>query len=144
MEAGVESQSPNSFMQTNTRLADFLSLVFIFSLTTASLSSAKQMPPPEGATGPTGATGPRGATGATGPTGSRGPAGTIGPTGATGAQGSTGATGSSGSPGANGSTGVTGATGATGTSGATGVLALRAQRAGQVLPVFQTTLISTP
>ncbi len=104
-------------MQINSRLAQLFSFVFIFSLITAGVSSAKQMLPPEGPTGPTGATGPRGATGATGPTGSRGPAGVTGHTGAT---GSTGATGASGIPGANGSTGATGATGATGTSGATG------------------------
>ena len=110
-------------MQLNRRLAHLLSFIFVFSLMTASVSSAKQMPPPEGATGPTGATGPRGATGATGPTGSRGPTGVTGHTGPTGVTGSTGATGPagpSGNPGANGSTGATGATGPTGTSGATG------------------------
>jgi hypothetical protein len=110
-------------MQLNRRLAHLLSFIFIFSLMTASVSSAKQMPPPEGPTGPTGATGPRGATGATGPTGSRGPAGVTGATGVTGSTGASGATGNpglNGSTGATGATGITGATGATGTSGATG------------------------
>jgi BclA-like protein/collagen triple helix repeat protein len=110
-------------MELNRRLARLLSLVFIFSLATAGVSLARQLPPPGGSTGPTGATGPRGATGATGPRGSQGPAGATGNTGATGMQGSTGATGpagASGNPGIAGATGATGATGINGTTGSTG------------------------
>ncbi len=108
-------------MQSNRRLAQLFSLVFIFSLMMASVSSAAQKPPPEGPTGPTGATGPRGVTGATGPTGSRGPAGVTGPTGPSGAPGATGATGSTGATGATGATGTSGATGTTGATGGTGL-----------------------
>jgi hypothetical protein len=110
-------------MQLNSRLAQLLSLLFIFGLTPASVSSAKQSPPPGGPTGPTGATGPQGATGPIGPTGPRGSSGATGTAGATGAQGPTGPTGAagpSGNPGAKGSTGATGATGSSGANGSTG------------------------
>jgi hypothetical protein len=111
---------PKISMRITSRLPYLLSFLFVLALMMPGASSAKQMPPPVGATGPTGATGatgPRGATGPAGPTGSRGPAG---PAGATGATGATGPTGPSGDPGANGSTGATGATGAPGSVGSTG------------------------
>ena len=108
-------------MQINSRLAHLLSLVFIFSMMTASVSSAKQMPPPEGATGPTGATGPAGSRGPAGVTGPIGPSGAPGSSGAAGLTGATGATGAAGIAGATGATGAAGIAGATGATGAAGI-----------------------
>ena len=103
---GEQFGNSGIFMQSKRRLAHLISVIFIFSQMTASVSFAAQKPPPEGPTGPTGATGPRGATGVTGATGP------IGPSGARGSTGATGPAGPSGNPGATGATGVTGATGA--------------------------------
>src|SRR5581483_302911 len=119
-------------------LVRLISLVFVFGAMTPVVTSARQMPPPTGATGPTGptgATGPRGSTGPTGPTGLRGATGATGNTGATGAQGATGATGPSGAngiAGATGATGSTGATGATGLAGATGPTGATGQGTGLI------------
>ena len=120
-------------------LVRLFSLGLIFGVMMPSVSSAKQMPPPEGATGPTGATGatgPRGATGPAGPTGARGPAGVTGPIGPSGANGATGATGPSGANGIAGATGATGATGSAGPSGiagATGVTGATGQGTGLIV-----------
>ena len=69
------------------KLPQLLALVFALCTMMASVSSAKQKPPPVGPTGPTGPTG------ATGPQGSAGPQGSPGVTGPTGVTGATGATG---------------------------------------------------
>ena len=118
------------------QLVRLVSLGLILGVMMPSVSSAKQMPPPEGATGPTGATGPRGATGPAGPTGTRGPAGVTGPIGPSGANGATGATGPSGANGIAGATGATGATGSAGPSGlvgATGATGATGQGTGLIV-----------
>ncbi len=113
-----------------------LSLAFVLGVMMPGVTSAKQMPPPVGATGPTGATGPRGSTGPAGPTGTRGPTGVtgpIGPSGANGTTGATGPTGASGTAGATGATGSTGATGATGLAGSTGPTGAAGQGGGLIV-----------
>ena len=120
-------------------LVRLFSLAFVLGVMMPVVSSAKQMPPPTGATGPTGVTGPtgpRGSTGPAGPTGARGSTGGAGPIGATGANGTTGATGPSGAngvAGATGATGSTGATGATGLAGATGATGAAGQGGGLIV-----------
>jgi hypothetical protein len=114
-------------------LVRLLSLAFVLGVIMPVVTSAKQMPPPVGATGATGPTGPRGATGPVGPTGSRGSTGVTGPIGPSGANGTTGATGATGPSGANGIAGATGATGSTGATGAVGATGAAGQGGGLIV-----------